>query len=395
MTTVNIKISDPVIRRNIQAGVRQLRDPRFPLYVRPQKCGERASWYLVQHKGGKSTWHRLGTWPELSAKVLMPQIPDRLADLSAQAEVVADHWGFTSQVLVWYRDRQLASAGLSIHRKATIKSVVNRHLIARIGGLRLEDIDKAQLDEKLIQPLQAVLSLSYVRQCFVVLKAAFRRARRLGLIGANPVADFSLSDFLDNKIKPKPSRLKGPHIAPLLATLQAAPVPRQLLGLLQLMHGTRITETRLMRWGWIDWDAGRFELPGEVTKNGNPLVLPLTDQSRALLQGYRRWQQKRGYSGGLLFPGSVRRQPISDSTAQQWYRALSGRAWSSHDLRKLARTSWADLGIDHHVGEEMVNHAGGVLSATYIQTALQEQKLRALSAWHRLLVDRGLEIQIF
>ncbi len=66
-------------------------------------------------------------------------------------------------------------------------------------------------------------------------------------------------------------------------------------------------------------------------------------------------------------------------------------AWSSHDLRKVARTAWADLGVDYMVGEMLLNHAMKDLDATYIHTTAEGMKRKALETWHQHLDRHGFD----
>ena len=55
-------------------------------------------------------------------------------------------------------------------------------------------------------------------------------------------------------------------------------------------------------------------------------------------------------------------------------RAIANGQWTGHDLRKLARTVWADIGIDYLVAETLLNHAKGKLEQAYIHTYIELQK---------------------
>lgn len=153
-----------------------------------------------------------------------------------------------------------------------------------------------------------------------------------------------------------------------------------MLALMMLCHGSRLGETRLARWRNINLDARRWFLPAGDTKTKAEHTLPLTDQACALL--------RQGYTGPLLFPGS-HGAPLSPSKANTLFTDLAKGEWSSHDLRKVARTAWTDLGVDYMVGELLLNHAMKDLDATYIHTTAEGLKRRALEAWHGLLDQQG------
>jgi hypothetical protein len=69
----------------------------------------------------------------------------------------------------------------------------------------------------------------------------------------------------------------------------------------------------------------------------------------------------------LLKP-SLGRSAVSDRNASYWLRRISKGNWSAHDMRKLARTSWAVLGIDYTVTEQLLNHSMSKLDKAYIHT---------------------------
>lgn len=56
------------------------------------------------------------------------------------------------------------------------------------------------------------------------------------------------------------------------------------LVLLMATTGMRSTEARSLRWEWIDLEAKILHIPGEFTKNGSDLVLPLTRWQTSLLR---------------------------------------------------------------------------------------------------------------
>ncbi|MCY1542676.1 hypothetical protein D9M68_784370 [compost metagenome] len=82
-------------------------------------------------------------------------------------------------------------------------------------------------------------------------------------------------------------------------------------------------------------------------------------------------------------------EQVSTAQASAMFRAMSNRQWRSHDLRKLARTVWAELGIDFLVGELMLNHSMGKLASTYIKTGIDQARRKGLEAWHAYLDERG------
>jgi integrase len=200
-------------------------------------------------------------------------------------------------------------------------------------------------------------------------------------------------DFTKARIMPKPARLRGVHLAELVPALASHfddEPGEAMLALMMLCHGTRVGETRLARWSDISMADGEWFIPAEHTKTRTEHRLPLTAQTKALLSRYRAIQIAQGYEGIYLFP-SRRGRALSEGQASAVFTRLGQGEWTSHDLRKVARTAWTDLGIDGHIGEMLLNHSLGKIASTYINTQARAQRLAALEKWHGWLDERGFQ----
>jgi integrase len=393
--TLQVQLSDAAIKKHAADGdVAELKDPRHPLRFRYRHDRARGSWFVIRYaKGAK--WKKAGNWPDLSAKAMLDGLPKVHARLLADplAAATVDAWDTVAQVLDWYAERVKSDRHLSGERKSTKLSAIRRHLLPRLGAVRLVDLNKSALDALLYVPLQAEYSLAHVKGVFGVLKVAFRRARRLDLIATDPIAGVTFGDFSKVKIKPKGARLRHVAVAELLASwadqFQQAALDVA-FAVLMLAHGTRITETRLAKWQNVNLMAGEWFIPARDTKGKRDHVLPLTPQVVAFLTRYREWQKGKGYTGAYLFPSSTRSgQPLARGKAFDIFQRLGAGEWTSHDLRKLARTRWAEIGIDSLVGKLLLNHALGDLDSTYVQTHGEALKRDALTRWHAWLDGQG------
>jgi integrase len=393
--TLQVQLSDAAIKKHAaDCDVAELKDPRHPLRFRYRHDRARGSWFVIRYaKGAK--WKKAGNWPDLSAKAMIDGLPKVQARLLADplAAATVDAWDTVAQVLDWYAERVKSDRHLSGERKSTKLSAIRRHLLPRLGAVRLVDLNKSALDALLYVPLQAEYSLAHVKGVFGVLKVAFRRARRLDLIATDPLAGVTFGDFSKVKIKPKGARLRHVAVAELLASWadQFQQVALDVaFAVLMLAHGTRITETRLAKWQNVNLMAGEWFIPARDTKGKRDHVLPLTPQAVAFLTRYREWQKARGYVGAYLFPSSTRSgQPLARGKAFDIFKRLGVGEWTSHDLRKLARTRWAEIGIDSLVGKLLLNHALGDLDSTYVQTHGEALKRDALTRWHTWLDGQG------
>jgi integrase len=388
--TAAVKITDPEIKRQAAGTLRDLRDTENRgLYLRFTRDRARASWYLVR----KGKWNLVGAFPELSAKQVVAALPGIRLRLEAGARSNLSKWVTTGELLDWYADRMARDRSLSSKRKKTGASLIKCHLKPRLGDLPLTAVDKATLDEQFMWPAQETIGIDYVRSAFQLLALAFRQAFKLRLIAANPMKDIKFSDFSKAKVGIKPSRLRVTQlqelITRLLAAIEDAPSDG-MLALMMLCHGTRIGETRQARWSHISLAEREWFIPAEHTKTGVEHHLPLTEQLRNVLISYREIQSARGYQGQFLFP-SRSGNALSEGQASAVFVRLGQGEWTSHDLRKVARTGWADIGIDHLIGELLINHAMGHNVKVYIQSDVMSRKRDALEKWHAHLDSKGFD----
>ena len=385
--TREVKFSEAEIRRQgADKSVRDLRDPRHPgLYLRFWSNRERGTWHLVRGK----KWVPVARWPELSAAAVIAELPalrQRLLRAPATALVVSG-MATVGQLLDWYVERMARDRSLSAKRKAATRAAVGKHLRPCLGDLPIKYVSAELIDKHLIWPGQAKLSLSYLRQMFGMLLTAFRQALKLEMIDGNPMTGVRFSDFTKARITAKAARLRGVHLPELMQQLAQAfetSPSDAMLALMMLAHGTRIGETRMARWSDVTLAAAEWFIPAAHTKTRTEHRLPLTTQFQALLIRYRAIQQSKGYEGAYLFPNR-RGQPLSETQASMVFTRLGQGEWTSHDLRKVSRTTWTDLGIDGHIGEMLLNHSLGKIASTYIHTQAMEQRKLALEKWHAWL----------
>nr|WP_314638154.1 site-specific integrase [uncultured Pseudomonas sp.] len=391
MSSAAVKMSDAEVKRQAAGTARVLRDTdNRGLYLRFTKARDRASWYLVT----KGDWNLIGRFPDLNTKQVVAALPAIRLRLEAGEGTSLSKWGTVGELLAWYAERMARDRNLSSKRKKTGASAIKCHLIPRLGDLPLKHVDKATLDSQLMWPLQEALSIDYVRLVFQLLALAFRQAFKLGLISCNPMAGIKFSDFSKAKVGIKPSRLRGVQLPELLKQLAEVfdTTPRDaMLALLMLCHGTRIGESRMTQWPHISLAEREWFIPGDHTKTGVEHHLPLTEQLCAILIRYREWQYANGYDGQYVFPAR-NGKPLSEGQASAVFTRLGKGEWTSHDLRKVARTGWADIGIDYLISELLINHSMGHNVKVYVQSDVMSRKRDALEKWHAHLDQRGLDL---
>ena len=394
MTTLKIRLSDATIKKALKntkhKNVSELRDSHTRLRLRINKARTGGTWYAVLYSGGKTEWKKLGNFPVIPFKLMEEKLPDILAKYAIGDAVLTNQWLKVSGLLEWYEGRLNSDHALTEKRKVSVRSAIKCHLMPKLGGLNICELDRKAIDERLIWPLQQDYTASFIRQIWGVLKTATRRAHKLQLLVDDPLVSLKLTDFMEAKPTPKPAAIRPDYAPELIKNLGAQAWPVKTFVSLMLLHGSRIGETRKAKWSDFDMINGYWHLPAKNVKTREALRLPLTETAKHLLNVYRERQKGEGKQSLYLFP-ITKNKGWSESKAGEVIREASSRKWQAHDIRKLARTEWADLGIDYHISERLLNHKMSMLDQTYIHTSTEAAKRDALEKYHIWLNAQGFK----
>ena len=159
------------------------------------------------------------------------------------------------------------------------------------------------------------------------------------------------------------------------------------------LTGARRAEIAGMRWSELDLDNGLWSLPKERAKNKRALLLPLPPLALSIIKSV---------------PERVGRDQLFGERAASgfthWGEAkheldvrLAGKVkpWRLHDLRRTCATRMADLGVQPHVIEAVLNHYGGHragVAGIYNRSPYEREMRAALALWAdhvRALVEGG------
>ena len=152
---------------------------------------------------------------------------------------------------------------------------------------------------------------------------------------------------------------------------------------LLILLGQRREEVAAMRWSELDLDKRLWRLGGERTKNALPHDVPLPDTAIELLAAHgRRAGRDLVFGEG---PGPFQGWSNAKSALDKRLQAANMVApWRLHDLRRTAATGMADLGVQPHVVEAVLNHVSGHksgIAGVYNRAAYAAEKSAALTLW--------------
>tara|TARA_B100001063_G_scaffold247320_1_gene292601 strand:+ start:1012 stop:2232 length:1221 start_codon:yes stop_codon:yes gene_type:complete len=379
MKYLAINLNDSAIKTHAKDhNVSELRDVKNPICLRFHKSRDKATWCYFVNKGNTKQRTRLGYWPSLKMKDVVAMVPSIIEKLHHGKEVQSSNFKTVGELLTWYAQRTEKEMLKSKSRRKGVLSAIDKHLLPRLGSVSINAVRKQAIDEQLILPLQNQhLKPSTIRQYFAILKRVFASAKELELISVNPMAGMKFRDHVQRRIEPKQSRLLVDDAKGVLEQLVPVSESTRVMLLFMLMFATRIGETRQLRWSYIDLNSGLITLPETVTKTGVVHILPITTQAHEMLSEYKAHSR-----GDYLFGGA---EPISSSAADKVVREVSKRKWSAHDLRKVARSVWATIGVDYWVAERLLNHKQKGLDLVYINADSMTVKRAALAQYHTWL----------
>ena len=255
----------------------------------------------------------------------------------------------------------IAERWMEVKRPSVTQSYANDiwrsfelYILPELGPLPIASV-KAQTAIKAITPVAAAGKLETVRRLVQRVNEVMTFAVNFGLIDANPCSGIS-------KVFEKPAKQHMPTLEPerlpeLMIALSTANIKRTTRCLIEWSLHTlvRPSEAAGARWDEIDFDAMLWRIPENRMKKRRAHIIPLTEQSLALLEVMRPISGQREH----IFPGD--RNPTEACNSQTANAALKRMGFAgqlvAHGLRSLGSTTLNAQGFDGDVIEAALAHA--------------------------------------
>lgn len=121
-----------------------------------------------------------------------------------------------------------------------------------------------------------------------------------------------------------------------------------------LLNGLRKEEAAKLKWETVDFEDRTFTI--KETKNGQPLVLPMSDYIFDMLK--KLYNGRKADYVYYVFPAKLRSRGhfASPEAAQKKVKDLSGLYFTLHDLRRTFITLAESLDISTYAVKKLVNH---------------------------------------
>jgi integrase len=154
---------------------------------------------------------------------------------------------------------------------------------------------------------------------------------------------------------------------------------------LLILTGERREEVGGMLWPEIDLGAAMWRIASERTKNARPHEVPLSGPALGVLRGLERTEGRTFVFGSREGPfqgWSNAKAALDERMAAELGRAPT--PWRLHDIRRTVATRMADLGVQPHIIEAVLNHISGHkagVAGVYNRATYAAEKRQALDLW--------------
>ena len=151
---------------------------------------------------------------------------------------------------------------------------------------------------------------------------------------------------------------------------------------LLVLTGSRFSEIAALQWNEVHDE--QIVLPASRTKNGHAHVIALSEPAKAILAKFPKANRKHVFGPrDAGFQGRSAAKEMLDARIA----ARAGKPlveWTPHDLRRTAATRMAELGVQPHIIEAVLNHVSGHkggVAGIYNRATYDKEKREALALW--------------
>ena len=273
-----------------------------------------------------------------------------------------------------------------LRRPDHVRHILDKDVLPKWGSRDARTITAREIVE-LLDEIVARGARVKANRTAAKISQMFRFGIQRGLLEHSPV------QLLYRPGGPEHSRKRALSEEELVAFLQGLPAvctsaqKAHLLRVL-LLTAVRRSALALAEWREIDFARREWRIPAEHDKEGRETLIPLSDWALGEFQGLKALARNSRFvvpnrrsdrpSDPQLITRSIKR-------LQERFQAIGIEPFTTHDLRRTARTHMAKLGVRREVAERVLNHAVGVVERAYDVHEYLKEKRAALVRWERYL----------
>jgi integrase len=239
-----------------------------------------------------------------------------------------------------HADSRFASAKASI-----------AHLDSFFAGVSVLDIDTDSIRAFIKRKRGEGLADPTIRRILVDLRSMFNQAKREGKVRHTDVPYFPM---------PADSKPRKGFLAPHEFDKLLAHIPENLKPVVKFCYATgcRIGAAKKITWDMVSKDYSEIELPGEITKTGEPLTLPLAgplaEVATTLKKMFRDESRPVFDVSNLRDAWSKACAAVGVGTYHKTNHSYSGL--TLHDLRRSAARNLIRAGVDRGTAMSITGH---------------------------------------
>lgn len=380
------------------------------LWLRFREADSVPVWRFRYRFAGKQRTMQLGTYAELSLAKARETAKEMSARVALGYDVAGEKQERKAAALAKIEEEKNAISVLALANEYYERMILGRwkhpDIVRRridkdigphLGKMRVEDVKPRHVDDM----LQAIVK----RGAPTIANDVLRWTRRMfdygikrHIIETNPASAFDLNDA-GGKEETRDRALSRDELAKLFAAMKLArgfSVENDLTIRLLLLLCVRKMELCAARWEEFDLEDGTWHLPGERTKTGAPIDIPLPALAVEWLSELRRLSTNSSW----VLPARKMQHRMVPHIHEGTLGTALGKVkphmedvppFTVHDLRRTARTHLAELGIDPVVAERCLNHKIGGVEGIYNRHDYFNERRDALNKWAALLdaLDNG------
>ncbi|MFB0824382.1 tyrosine-type recombinase/integrase [Chromobacterium violaceum] len=405
------KLTDMQIKAWIKAGERfEGRGDGDGLWLRFRENDKVPVWRYRYKFAGKSRTMQIGSYAELSLAKAREAVKSLSARVALGHDVAAEKQEKKSAALAKIEEEKNAVTMLALANEYYERMILGRwkhpDIVRRridkdigpmLGKMKVEDIKPRHIDD-MLQTIVKRGAPTIANDVLRWTRRMFDYAIKRHIIEINPASAFDLGDA-GGKEEARERALSRDELAKLFHAMKLArgfSVENDLAIRLLLLLCVRKMELCAARKEEFDLPAGIWHLPGERSKTGKPIDIPLPALAVEWLQ---QLFDLAGPSGWLLPARKMQHRmvphihegTIGTALGKVKPRMQNVADFTIHDLRRTARTHLAELGIDPVVAERCLNHRIPGVEGIYNRHDYFNERRDALNKWAGLLnaLDKG------
>ena len=347
------------------------------------------SWVVQYRRGGATRRLLLGSAAVLGAEAARAAAKKALAKVALgedpQAERV-DRRGKDKLSLRSVVDEYLATKERDVRPRTfrELKRYLTGSFFKPLHAIPVDTVTRRDVAARLVAITREHGSIVAAR-ARAALSTFFVWAMQMGMVENNPI----IGTIQPKDGKPRERTLSDDELA---AIWRACPNNDygRIVRLLILL-GARRAEVGGMRWSEVSFERGTWTLPSGRSKNGRTHTLPLMPMALDIIKDV---------------PGLVSRDQLFGARSNHGFtgwddqkEALDKRSgvigWTLHDIRRSVATKLADIGVQPHIIEQILNHQSGHKAGPagiYNRSSYEREVRAALALWEdhvRTIVEGG------